>query len=248
VVLALDPPVDSIRASAEVNTAPVVRGDYWLLAGAALLTHRDSATLDNAGVRTWSARVAPGAYLLRAEASVDGGTRAARAAAAIQAGDDATTGFSLRGFGISDVLVASRAEPRQGVAARWRDVDFEPVVRSLPRASPLALLWENYEFGARDGMATYEVSIDIRRERSLAGAIATRIAGGLASAARIERISDDQVSMRVDRSVPHSTAFVDYITIELGETPAGSYELTLQITDKVTGQSRSRTTRFVVRR
>jgi hypothetical protein len=54
--------------------------------------------------------------------------------------------------------------------------------------------------------------------------------------------------MRVDRSVPHSTAFVDYITIELGETPAGSYELTLQITDKVTGQSRSRTTRFVVRR
>lgn len=248
VVVALDPPVDSIRASTSLSDAPSVRGDYWLLAGAALLTHRDSITLDGAGVRTWSARVAQGAYLLRAEASVDGGMRAARSASAVQAGDDATSGFALRGFGMSDVLVASRAEPRQGIAQRWSDLDIEPVVRSLPRASPLALVWENYELGNRDGLATYTVAIDIKRERSLAGAIATRIAGGLASAARIERISDDEVAMRIDRSLPHADAFVDHITIELGDTPPGSYQLTLRITDAVTGQSRSRTTRFVVRR
>jgi hypothetical protein len=246
VVIAMEPPVDSIRASGRAGAA--VRGDYWMLAGAALVTHRDSMPLDAPGIRTWSARVAPGAYLLRTEASVDGGTRAARSSAAVQAGDDPATGFMLRGFGMSDVLVASSAEPRTGAATRWSDLAIAPVVRSLPAASELALVWENYGFGVRDGMATYEIAIEVRRERSLAGAIATRVAGALASAARIERIGDDRVSIKVDRTVPHSAAFVDHITIDLGATPAGAYELTLEITDAASGQTQTRKTQFVVRR
>ena len=248
VVVALEPPVDSIRASTTLGTSPAVRGDYWLLAGAAVVSRRDSATFSEPGIRTWSARVAPGAYLLRAEASIDGGTRAARIATAVQAADDPSTGFTLRGFGISDVIVASRAEPRGATATRWNDLSVDPVVRSLARGSQLALVWENYEMGSREGLASYEVAIDVRRERSLAGAIATSIVGGLAQAARIERIGDDRVSMRVDRSMPHAAAFVDYITIDLGETPAGTYEVTLQITDTVSGQSQSRKARVVVRR
>jgi hypothetical protein len=56
------------------------------------------------------------------------------------------------------------------------------------------------------------------------------------------------VSIKVDRTVPHSAAFVDHITIDLGATPAGAYELTLEITDAASGQTQTRKTRFVVRR
>jgi hypothetical protein len=247
VLFAADPPVDSIRASAAGRAGVQVRADFWMLVGAAMVSARDSMTLQAPGVITWSARVAPGSYLYRAEASIEGGSRAARATAAMIAGDDPATGFAVRGFGLSDLFLATSAESRSGAtAARWDGLAIAPMARALPRNSQISLVWENYEFGAREGTANYTVAIGITRVRSLAGAIAARITGGLAGAARID-VSADRVSLTVDRAVPHSAAFVDHINLDLSDTPAGTYEITLHVTDTATGRVASRTKRFVIR-
>jgi hypothetical protein len=227
--------------------APVVsaRAHVWLITPGAVAVYRDSATLD-AGVRTWSARVQPGVYVFRAEASTIGDSvRSARSTNVIDATLGASSGLAARGTAISDILLGTSAE--MGAAGRrWRDVDMTPFVGSIARNSPLAIVWENYEFGAKDGMAQYDVAITLSRERSTAGRIAARVTGALASAARIEQRGDN-VRISFDRSLPHADAFADAITISLQDTPPGRYTVTLAITDKVTKQTMTRAREFVIR-
>jgi hypothetical protein len=86
----------------------------------------------------------------------------------------------------------------------------------------------------------------LQRERSAAGRIAARIVGGVAGAVGIDR-TDDRIAVRFDRAVPHAAAVADHVTIDLGETPRGTYRLTLEVTDTVTGRVASRTATLVIR-
>jgi hypothetical protein len=101
------------------------------------------------------------------------------------------------------------------------------------------LLWENYALGSSGGQAQYQVTLTMERQRSGAGRIAARIVGAIASAVRIEQ-RDDRVVQQFDRTAPVSPAIVDHISVALGDTPAGGYRLTLEISDRATGRKTRR--------
>ena len=107
-------------------------------------------------------------------------------------------------------------------------------------------MWENYEFGSKDGNANYEVVVSVTRLQSSLGKIGAGIMGGLASVARIDR-GEDRVTIAFDRTMPYSAAFADHITVSLSDTPAGRYSISLQITDRVTGKIVTRAREFIVR-
>jgi hypothetical protein len=46
--------------------------------------------------------------------------------------------------------------------------------------------------------------------------------------------------------VPHAPFVADLLNIELGETPAGSYTLSVEMTDRVSGAVTARKTRVVL--
>lgn len=235
--LATRAPMAPIREAAGGN-APVTSA-LWLLGQGIPLTISDSSQFENSGTKVWVYRLQPTDYLYRIEATATGATAAGRTNAWVRVGNDSATGFATRGFGISDVLLATQAQRRGGTLARWTDFAIAPLFGNLARGGALALVWENYEFGARDGNARYQIAVTLERERSGPGRVAAEIVSALATAAGVDR-RPDRVTFRFDRTAPHATAIVDEITIGLADTPAGNYRVTLELTDQVTGRKASR--------
>lgn len=146
---------------------------------------------------------------------------------------------------MSDVLLVTHVEMGPP-GARWSALHAEPLVGSIAHDGELSVVWENYDFGQKDAAAQYSVALAIMPNRSGAGRIAARILGALADVAQIDRQSD-RIIVHFDRSVPYSAAFADQVQIGLGDTPAGSYTLTLEITDKISGKKVSRATTLFIR-
>ena len=236
------PPVAQIAKVAEVKGS--VRSDVWILAGGLVPIVHDSANADAPGIRVYQRRIAAGTYVYRAEASADGARYAARATAAFVAGPDSATGFSTRGFGMSDVLLAATASSR-GTPLRWSDLDILPLVGTVVRKGQIALVWENYELGNDGGTARYTVSVTIERQRSVLGRIATQFIGRVGTAAGIDR-SENRVTLHFERNVPYAPALLDNVTLGLGSTPAGSYRLTIGVADRVSGRATSRSMNLTV--
>jgi hypothetical protein len=195
--------------------------------------------------RQWTYRVPAGSYYYRIESHVPGAAVAARAAATTMLGRDTVTGFTTRGFGMSDLLLATNAEAAAN-AARWRDVSFTPLTGAVRAGASLALVWETYDLTRAESDARYTVTVTMERERSTGARIAASIANSLATLVGVER-GDDRLTVTFDRTVPHAPFVADLLNIELAETPAGSYRLSVDVTDRVSGAVTSRTTRVVVR-
>jgi GWxTD domain-containing protein len=244
IVVATEPPIAAIRSSSDV--AGPVRADFWLLFGGVNAVAHDTVASTNPGPRIFTHRVAPGAYVYRAEASADGARYAARASAALLAGADSATGFAARGFGISDVLVAERATARTGSAARWSDLALVPLAGSTARGSEITLIWENYDLADERGSSRYTIAIALQRQQKALGRIAAQIVSRVGGAVGVNR-TDDRLTMQYDRSVAHTPVVLDNVVVSLGETPAGTYRLTLQILDRVSGKTTSRTMNLTVR-
>ena len=241
-LVAVLPPVAEVKRFSDLEGP--VRTDFWIHAGGTIQVARDSVVPAAAAVQQFMHRVAPGAYVYRAEASADGSRAGGRATGVVLAGNDTTTGFSTRGFGMSDVLVASRAT--SGTAARWRDARATPLVGSVARNSTISLVWENYYFGETRGSARYEITIVLQRQQSLAGRIAARIVGTVGSAVGVDRTSD-RVTTKFTRNVAHSNILVDNVEVALGDTPPGTYVMQVQVADQGSGRTTARTMRIVIR-
>jgi hypothetical protein len=170
---------------------------------------------------------------------------AARATATMLAAPDTSTGFRMVGFGLSDVLIASRAESR-APPRRWTDVDVTPLLGDIAKASTISLVWENYELGQQGTSARYDVAVAIERERSKSGAIAASIVGLIGGTAGITS-TKDKVTIKFERNVPFASVITENISVALGQTPPGSYRLTVQVADKVSGRIASRVSRIVIR-
>jgi hypothetical protein len=115
------------------------------------------------------------------------------------------------------------------------------------REPELSIVWENYEF-ARDGAsARYGVTIHLERdirgaEPGAAARIAAQIVGGVANLLGVSRREEpNRVTFEFDRTVPHRNVLVDHITLDLADTQAGAYVLTVLVTDSVSGRATSRT-------
>lgn len=235
VFVAARPQVDTLRTYA--HGAPL-KQHIWIVTPATQIAFGDSGALGD-GLQSWSHSFVPGTYIARVEASAEGSTRAARSTLVINATPAGPTGFVASGAGLSDLLLATNAEPR-GTAKRWNDFTVTPVVGPVDHASQLVFLWENYGFGQKNGSAQYKVSVTLTRVRSRAGQIAASVVGSLASAARITT-GDGRASVSFDRTMPYSSTMVDQFALALGNTPAGTYTVTLEITDTISGQSYART-------
>ena len=236
-------PVAEIRAASAANVA--VRADLWMFGRDVPNGYQDSLILRTGNVARWIYRVPPSAYLYRIEATAEGALVAGSVSAWIAANADSATGFATRGFGLSDILVGTRAAAAPD-ARRWDEIEMTPMLAPLPRNSTVAIIWENYEFGSRDRSAQYDVTFTLQRERSTAGRIAAEIVGALAAVVSVDR-RDDRLIVRVDRTVPHANAFVDRIDLNLGATPPGQYRLEVRVTDRVSGRSATRATALTIR-
>ena len=243
VLLIAQAPMNAIRGEATANMP--VRADFWLLGREMAGAYRDSLTLRGSGIEQRTYRVAPGAYQYRVEATADGSLVAGRTMGWVAVDSNAATGFMLRGFSTSDLVLASVAQPNTNPPSRWHDFNIAPLLGALPRQRNLELIWENYELGALQGRSQYQVALSLQRQRSATGRVAAAIVGFAADAVGIDR-RDDRVTFKFDRTVASAAAIVDHVSIAMAGTPAGEYRITLEVTDKVSGRKTSRTTQLVI--
>lgn len=244
-LVVLSAPVDTMRAASSVDTPP--RLDFWLSPRDITngRTVRDSATMRGTGIGRLVYRVPSNNYFYRLEATADGSMVAARDMGWITAGRDTMTGFNTRGFGLSDLLLASDARPNKATPSRWTDFSVAPVTRSIPKGGTLQIVWENYELGVRDGQAQYSIEMSIERTRGAASRIAAEVVGALAGAIGVDR-TVERVAYKFERAAPHSPAIVDFVSLALKDTPTGTYRLTVSVVDRFTGRTTRATSQFAI--
>jgi hypothetical protein len=221
----------------------------WVITEDTLVRARDSASVSDNRPLGFTRRVAQGTYSIRAEVTTSGDeTTGALGVASTVAANDTATGFLLRGFGLSDVVFASRVAPRGAVPGRWSDFEITPHIGPAGTGGTLEVLWEVYDLAVRDGSASYDVALTIAQSdtRSGLGRIAAEVIGALGSAIGIDR-RDNSITSRFTRNVTQSRVVPDHVTIGLGDTPSGVYTLTLAVTDKVSGRTAARSRTLVIR-
>ena len=188
---------------------------------------------DTDEIRAWRQRLHAGTYLYRVEALQPDAMRGARGASRIDM-------VPRRGFGLSDLLVARTVTPRAGDApTRWSDFDIVPNFGRVHRGQTFALLWETYDLAPRDGNDSYEVGITIAPEQSGGGigGFFARIVGGVAGAVGLAHASGDSITLQYPRRTPAAPTNVDFVTLDVGDSPAGRYVVRVTVTDKVSGRS-----------
>jgi GWxTD domain-containing protein len=240
-------PVAAIEAEAILRGATTAH--WWIVQPGGDTVVRDSTVMRGGdGYVQYRATLPEGTFVMRGEGVHVGSIRAARAARAIATGPDETAGFMTSGFGMSDLLLAD-VPPRWRDAQRWSDLTLRPVPGEHDRRAPLHILWEVYEAGEARGRS--ELEVEVRLERIVqrgalaqAARIAMQIISGARGSARGEE-GDVRVAFR--RSESARPVLLDQFTLSLGESPAGTYRLTVEITDAVTGLRRARSSELVLR-
>ena len=238
VFLAADIPVDSLTAGLDVRRG-ALDVDLRVYGADARVVVRDSTrtsvevgSREAPRTRAWRERLGPGTHVYRVEALQPDAMRGARALGAVRTG-------SGSGFAMSDVLVAARVLPRQGSSgegggARWSEFNIVPNVGTFHRGESVALLWETYALQAKNGGSRYRVAVTLERVRKRgAAAFAARVVGGAASAVGRNARGNGRVRLTYDRQAPAAPVAVEYLTLDLGQAPAGRYRLAVEVTDLV---------------
>lgn len=189
---------------------------------------------DDSQMRAWRARVASSnGIVYRVEALRRDSLFGARALGEtrIQSGT---------GFGVSDVLLAAKVQSRESAAERWTDLLITPSVGTVRAGSTVGVLWETYGLTPIENGVRYEVTLALARDVSSgAGGLAARIVGGVREAIGRSAAGRDGVALTYTRQTPARSALVDYVTLDLSGVPAGSYLLTLTVTDAASGRQAS---------
>ena len=187
----------------------------------------DFTNVERVEVRAWRTRLHAGSFLYRVEALQPDARRGARAASRIEI-------VGETGFGLSDLLVADVVTPRGNAGARWSDFLIGPNLGFVLRGKPFTLLWETYDLSRANGLNRYRVTVTVRRVHAGGlGDFFARIVGGISGSVGLSGSGSDRVSLTFPREVPASTANVDFVTLELGQAPAGSYTITVDVTDLI---------------
>jgi GWxTD domain-containing protein len=215
-----------------------------------LVNAQDSALVridqkDEVTTRSWRRELAPGDYLYRVEARQPASGRGARGLASFSVAT-----FPKGEFTVSDLLVARRLSPRTpGVTPRQRADFFITPNASLTVSTrdTVFLYWENYGATADSaGNAHLRVELALRLTDVDRGTQWTaKVLGGLVDAVGLSAKGDERVSLRFDRKIAldPSDRIPNYLALDLGDAPGGTYALELTVTDLVSGRltTRSRT-------
>jgi len=183
--------------------------------------------------RSWRLTLPPGPYLLRAEAHLPVLDRGARGMEAL-----AVRAYPTGPLALSDVLVASRLQPRDSLARRWRDFFIEPNGGRFLPGDSLALLWEIYDPATdTNGVAHVDVQLRITVDAIERRNFAAQIVGGLGDVMGLSAEGDDRVSLDYDRrvTVGPDGAVAEFVTVELRDAPEGRYTVGVTVRDRATG-------------
>ncbi len=200
----------------------------------------DFTHTDPVEVRAWRTRLHAGSFLYRVEALQPDARRGARAASRIE-----MVGES--GFGLSDLLVAEQVTPRKVGAERWSDFLIAPNMGFVKKGHAFSLLWETYGLTPQRGNDRYTVTVTVQRVRPGGfGGFVAKIVGGVAGAVGLSASGEDKVSLTFPRETPASDVNVDFVSLELGEAPAGRYTVTVDVTDLVSNATTRQTSSITV--
>ena len=195
--------------------------------------------------QTWRFDLFPAQeYLLRLEARQQATGRSARA----------IMGLDIRRFGpgvlaLSDLVVADRVAPRDSSPRRWTDFLIDPSVGRIRRGEPVAFLWETYNLTAdSSGVGRYRVELAVYSRALERRGIGARIIGGVTDAVGLSARGDSLATISFERQAPvrGRTAFPEYLEVQLGDAPEGTYGVTLTVTDLVSGQTATSRRQFIV--
>ncbi len=235
-------PVEQLRALAARGTT--LTATTWLFGRSVPDAFRESTPVTADGELRWTKRVRAGDYLWRAETTADGLLAAGRATSPLVLRDDAASGFTLRGAGLSDVLLGTRLDEAAD-ARRWEDARVAPLIGPLRGQRSVALVWESYELGSEGGASRFEVQVQLRRVRGSGAGVIARVVGALASVAGVDRNADG-VAIRYARTTAAAPVLVERLTLDLGDSPPGEYVVQVELRDAITGRVHTRTTRLVL--
>ncbi|MFN2400020.1 MAG: GWxTD domain-containing protein, partial [Gemmatimonadaceae bacterium] len=219
-----------------------------------IMAVQDSANIrlgaaDAVSSRAWHRSLPPGDYLYRVEAQQLTNRRNARGMAAFNVGE-----FERGKLSLSDILVARRVAPR--------DPDAKPRVRSdlliqpngslaFARNDTVFLFWETYGLTADStGNARVKIDLALRVDELHRGeGIETRILGGLLDAVGLSAKGDQRVTLSYERTIPLDATdrAVDYLALDLGKAPNGSYTVEIAVHDLGTGRKATRQRVLTVR-
>jgi len=188
----------------------------------------------------WTARVGSLRMMHRVEAMEPTKPSGARGIARFTS--DAQVVFPVRGFGMSDVLVAAQAKPARSGARRWRDLTIEPNGGTVAPRVRFAMVWEVYDLtpGA-DGRVRWRVRL--KRER---GAVVVRddmkevLAGTRKSGSRVVAAEDDAPDISYVRDAAPTAAILENIMFGLDDAMPGQHVVNVTIDDLVSGKSVTR--------
>lgn len=215
--------------------------------GNPLTEQLESRALPASSVRAWfgqwTARVGSGVALHRVEALETGRPSGARGAMLFTS--DSSVTIPLRGFGMSDVLIAGDVRERARRPARWTDFDVTPNAAVVMSRQPFSVLWEIYDLQP-DAKGRVRWQVEIRREigaridsRDVREALVTT----RTAASKVVADEPDASSLNYTREAPTSDAVVEHIRIPLpGNASPGRHVIAITVTDLVSGRRVTRST------
>jgi hypothetical protein len=249
VVVAARIPLDSLVHGLDVVRAPVdidfrIYDQYVRVRGVeAVQTSVRPDSAPSPQPRAWTRTLGPGINVVRVEALQADSKRAARAMTRV-------TTESTTGFGISDILLGDTPKPRDPAVAakRWTDVEINANTGAFAARTPIGMVWELYDLAPRDGQNRYRLAVSVERvgKGGIAG-LAARLIDGVGRSVGREQRSRDRLTIAFDRTVASASTLVEYLALDLADSPAGEYRLRIEITDLVSQRSTTRQTDFNIR-
>jgi hypothetical protein len=155
---------------------------------------------------------------------------------------DSQVSFPLRGFGMSDVLIAASATPRAGTATRWSDLAVQPNGATVAPAERFAMIWEVYDLArGTDGRVHWRVRIKRERGKTVTQyGMQQTLSGAVSAGSRVVANESTAPDMSYERNEVASAVVMDNIMFGLGDFPPGQHVVNLTIDDLVSGKSVTR--------
>ena len=195
---------------------------------------------ERAWTAQWTTRAQSSAMMHRVEAIEPTKPRGARGVAYRTA--EELVEFQMRGFGLSDLLIAESATPKAKTVRRWSDLALTPNGAVIAPRVNFLLAWEVYDLEpAPDGRVRW--SVEIRRER---GASAKRddirdvLVNSRTTGARVLANESDAPAVAYTRDEAAALVVVDHLTFNLGDQPPGRHVVQVRIKDLVSGRVATR--------
>jgi hypothetical protein len=155
---------------------------------------------------------------------------------------DELTEFPLRGFGMSDILVAESAVPRRSPMLRHTDLTIQPNGGTVPPAALFSMVWEVYNLTPdRNGQLRWRVRV--KRER---GTLVVRadmkdvMAGSRNAGTRVISSEDSASDISYTRQSAANDVVLEHVRFGLGRAPQGVHVVGVTIDDLVSGRSVTR--------